>query len=179
MGFIAVVLLPVFSPPATRVAAVLFMLPFLLHFGRDFLWVSGVLRPAAAQSAVRGPRAAGDLEGTRRALRFVLPIMLRGVLAALLLVVLVQQIDSGDISLGVMIVVGMALPGVLLGAAGRILALAVLLMSGFSLQSAPANLVYWLLLLVSTLMFISGTGKYSLWKPEEWLIHHRPGEESS
>ena len=43
MGFIAVALLPIFAPPITQIAAVLFMIPVLLSFTRDFLSVTGVL----------------------------------------------------------------------------------------------------------------------------------------
>ena len=43
MGYTAVALLPVFSPPATVVAAYLFGIPFLANFALDWLTVSGVI----------------------------------------------------------------------------------------------------------------------------------------
>ncbi len=42
MGFIAVVLMPVYFPPVTQVAAWVFMLPFLANFLRDWLAVCGL-----------------------------------------------------------------------------------------------------------------------------------------
>ena len=42
-GFIAIVLWPVLSPPATMLAAVLFAIPLVASFGRDWLVVSGVI----------------------------------------------------------------------------------------------------------------------------------------
>ena len=44
MGFLAVVLWPLFSPPGTHLAASLFAVPFLLGFARDWLAVSGVIK---------------------------------------------------------------------------------------------------------------------------------------
>jgi uncharacterized protein (TIRG00374 family) len=46
MGFIAVLLWPVISPPGTHLAAVLFAAPFLTSFTLDWLAVSGWRRPA-------------------------------------------------------------------------------------------------------------------------------------
>ena len=43
MGFIAAALLPIFAPSFTQIAAVLFMIPVLLSFVRDFLSVTGVV----------------------------------------------------------------------------------------------------------------------------------------
>ena len=41
MGFMAVVMWPVFSPPFTYLAATLFAIPFLIGFARDWLMISG------------------------------------------------------------------------------------------------------------------------------------------
>jgi hypothetical protein len=45
MNFIVIMLWPIFSPPATTVAAYAFATPFLVHFLRDWLIVSGVISP--------------------------------------------------------------------------------------------------------------------------------------
>ena len=45
MGFISVILWPLFSPPGTTLAGVLFAAPLLAGFGRDWLVVSGRLAP--------------------------------------------------------------------------------------------------------------------------------------
>ena len=52
MGFVAVALWPVFLPPTTHLAATLFALPFLAGFCRDWLVVSGALRPALRETSV-------------------------------------------------------------------------------------------------------------------------------
>ncbi|RME51962.1 MAG: CDP-alcohol phosphatidyltransferase family protein, partial [Caldilineae bacterium] len=48
MGFVAVVLWPVFTPPATYMAAAVFGLPVAASFLRDWLVVSGRLQPTGA-----------------------------------------------------------------------------------------------------------------------------------
>lgn len=169
MGFIAVVLLPVFKPPATQVAAVLFMLPFIIGFLRDWLWVSGQIGRTAEQRA-------GSMNSVRTVIQIGLPLFLRLALAGLLARVLLIQSSSGESQAAILLVAGLALPALLLGAAGRIISLAVLFMSGFGLQVTPLDWGYWLILFFSILLFLFGTGRFSLWKPEEWLIYHRPGE---
>lgn len=169
MGFTGVVLLPVFTPPPTHVAAALFVMPFLVHFTRDFLWVSGNIGPRA------GGRSAAGL-GLQRAARNLLPLVIRAIEVILLVLLLVEQRRLGFSQPGIAVVAALALPALVMGAAGRVVALAVLLSTGFGLQISPAYGLYWLILLNSTLLFLVGTGRFSLWKPEEWLIHNRAGE---
>lgn len=166
MGFTAVVLLPVFRPPETHVAAVLFAAPLLIGFVRDYLWVTGVIGRRGVK-----PRRAGLGWGAGR-----LQLALRGLLAALLVNLVFHLIEQGNSQPGLLLVSALAVPLVLLGAAGRTAALAVLLMTGFAMQADPAEWRYWLILPVSTLLFFTGTGPWSLWRPEEWLIDHRAGE---
>jgi CDP-diacylglycerol---glycerol-3-phosphate 3-phosphatidyltransferase len=168
MGFIGVVLLPVFTPPATQVASTLFMLPFLIHFTRDFLWVSGRI----------GPQAGGRQSGSRwkGQVWAWLPIGLRLSQVLLLALMLAEQARAGFSMPGVTVIAALALPAIMIGVTGRLVALVVLLMTGFALQTSPLHWLYWAVLLNSTLLFIIGTGRFSLWKPEEWLIHHRAGE---
>jgi len=45
MGFLAVVLWPVFAPPATTLAAYIFGIPLLITFLRDYLIMAGWLKP--------------------------------------------------------------------------------------------------------------------------------------
>ncbi|RPJ50253.1 MAG: CDP-alcohol phosphatidyltransferase family protein, partial [Chloroflexi bacterium] len=61
MGFAGVVLLPVFEPPATWVAAWLFMVPFLIPFAYDFLAVSGWVQRRGFTLAGFGPRLRAGL----------------------------------------------------------------------------------------------------------------------
>jgi hypothetical protein len=52
----------------------------------------------------------------------------------------------------------------------------VMLMCGFVLRSSVSEGLYWAILLSGTGVLLAGTGRYSLWKPEEWLITHKAGE---
>lgn len=169
MGFVAVVLLPVYGPPATQLAAVLFMLPLLIGFVRDYLWATGRLeRPVQGQPA-RPSRM-------REQVIFYIPLALRALLVVLLVNLIVYQAQQPEPGWGKIILAGLAVLAVGMGAAGRLFALVVLLMSGFGLRAAHLEWRYWLILVFSFMLFISGTGRYSLWKPEDWLIYRRAGE---
>ena len=72
MGFLAAALWPVFSPPGTQIAALLFGFPLLFGFCRDWLYVSGVIRPAGQQ-----------VSGIGRAFERWLPVALRGLIVVL------------------------------------------------------------------------------------------------
>jgi CDP-diacylglycerol--glycerol-3-phosphate 3-phosphatidyltransferase len=171
MGFIAVILLPVFTPPATLVAATLFMIPFSIAFLRDWLTVSGVIKAAAPDR-----ENSMGLARLWSGLRSWLPSVLRIGVVVLLAVIIASEMRAPDPDLTVLLVGFVALVLVGLGALGRIAALGAMLMCGFILREAPFNGLYWALLLVGTGMFLTGTGRYSLWKPEDWLIFHRAGE---
>jgi CDP-diacylglycerol---glycerol-3-phosphate 3-phosphatidyltransferase len=169
MGFVAVILLPVFQPPATQIAAVLFMLPHIISFTSDWLTVTGWRRddpllPAAAKTWLRQWPA------------IVLPLAARGLLVVLLIGALNLQARLSAPAPEVVLVAAFAIPFLLFGAAGRVTALLVLLMSGFAVQRFPLELLYWLIIPVSAILFIAGTGRFSLWTPEDWLILHRAGE---
>lgn len=164
MGFVAVVLLPIFRPPETHAAAALFALPLLIGFVRDFLWVIGAIGRGSVPTVVQKREPAG------------LQLALRGLLAALLVNLIFHSTGQANLPPGLLIIAAVGAGLVLLGAAGRAAALAVLLMTGFALQADPMEWRYWLILPVSTLVFFFGTGVWSLWRPEEWLIDHRAGE---
>lgn len=164
MGFVAVVLLPVFRPPATWVAALFFALPFLLGFLRDWFFVSGVLNPDAARAR------------PERWMRLWGPTALRLLLVMMLAFFMLEQIGAYRVAPGIFIVGIPALLALILGAAGRFFSMMVLLMCGFILQILPFDWRVWTLMLLSTAVLTFGTGRFSLWKPEEWLIYHRLGD---
>ena len=164
MGFIAVALMPLFTPPATHVAAALFALPLLTGFVRDWFAVSGV---KASSRTVKGWRKQAGKWG---------PFALRIALGGLLAFTLVDLTRGGSAPAGALLVGGAAFVGLVLGAAGRFFGLVVLLMSGLALQAAPLDWRLWALLLLGTAVMTFGTGAYSIWRPEDWLIHHRIGD---
>ncbi len=86
MGFLGMVLWPLFSAPATTLAAALFGAQLLLSFGRDWLVVSGVLNADSDD-----PRSAAYLRWRRRAKRLLfvwMPPLLRLAGAGLALLIL-------------------------------------------------------------------------------------------
>jgi CDP-diacylglycerol---glycerol-3-phosphate 3-phosphatidyltransferase len=167
MGFIAVVLLPVFSPPATWIGAGLFALPLLVGFVRDWFYVSGVLDPG---------RSPGRIS---RMIRDWGPSLLRGGMVGVLGLILIEQLSSA-IPLPGLILVGIpALLAIVFGVAGRFFALVVLIMSVLVLQTGLNDWRFWALMLLGAAVMTFGTGRFSLWKPEEWLIYHRIGESRS
>jgi len=172
MGFLAVVLMPVYSPPATQVVAWLFMLPFLANFLRDWLVVSGL-----AWAPVSGQNVKASI--LPHFFQVVFPLIIRGLLTLLLLVLLVHLINLKPLNIGFVIITALAIPALLLGAAGRVLSLVVLLMAGFALQVAPRELLFWAVLLFSAISMMVGTGRFSLWKLEDGLLYKHAGERRS
>lgn len=172
MGVVAVVLLPVYGPPATQIAVTLFMIPFLLNFLRDWLTVSGQIRPSRVRASVL-------LSLWQRRLEEFFPLVARAALVVLLIDLLLHQLRLAAPGPGMILVALPALVALLLGAAGRLFSLAVLLMAGFGLQAAPLEWRYWAILLLGISLMMTGTGRFSLWKPEDWLIYKRAGERTS
>lgn len=168
MGFLAVILLPVFAPPATQIAAALFMLPTMVSFARDFLHVTG-LRDATAPAR----------PGLWRRAAAWLPLVLRAALIGLLASLILSRVSPGAPLPGLVLVAAVAIPALLLGITGRLAALAVVLAAGFGLRAGLNEWRLWAVLLCAILLFFIGTGKYSLWTPEDWLIDHRAGEARS
>lgn len=166
MGFVAVVLLPVFNSAVTQIASIGFMAPSLLHFWRDWLWVSGGLRQNVLSAS--SPK-------TRR-FRSLLPLFSRGLLVLLLGIFIWIELSGQGRHMTALVIASIALPVLILGLAGRITAMGVLLMVGFLLRADPRQPLYWIMLVCSALVMILGTGPYSLWSPENWLIYHRAGE---
>lgn len=158
MGFIGAALLPVFPTPVTRAAAVIFMLPLLAGFLRDWLYVSGALQPRTEK--IQWTAALKDWG----------PVGLRVVGLVLLAVGFTRPLQPGLAA-----VYALALVSFTLGAAGRIVSLAALLAAGLALKGSPADGISWALLFTCAVLMLSGTGKISLWKPEDWLIYHHVG----
>jgi CDP-diacylglycerol---glycerol-3-phosphate 3-phosphatidyltransferase len=166
MGLLAVLLMPVYSPPATYVAAWLFMLPFLINFYRDWLFVSGSMGQGNARAE----------NSSRSGWKSVLPVAVRILLVIFLLMLLITSFSQRPLAVGVILVAGLAIPALLAGAAGRLFALAVLLMTGFALQQNASQWQLWSILLLSEITLMIGTGRYSLWTPEDWLMYKQAGE---
>jgi CDP-diacylglycerol--glycerol-3-phosphate 3-phosphatidyltransferase len=160
MGVISVALWPLFTPPATTIAATLLMLPFIGGFVRDWLVVSGRIDPSSASYRSR-------TELVRRIVTHWLPVLLRaGVVAAALAEMVRLRLW----------VVGMLVLLLALGAAGRIAALGLLVLTGLVIMSGGLTPVRVALLVGTIALMFTGSGALSLWQPEDAFLRWRAGE---
>lgn len=184
MGFLAVILFPVYRPPATIIAAYVFMTPFLLMFLHDWLTVSGRLRPGSAfyrnmEKWILTPLQEG------------LPLLFRGLCVAVVSGPALQKfLDySGQAAFfreigvghpGIMVVVVgivelLTVLLILLGIAGRIAALSLMFVMGAAIMFAELNWGNGITLVSTISLVILGSGRFSLWAPEETFLRRRAG----
>jgi len=170
MSFLFVLLWPIFSPPATIVAAALFSIPFLTGFTRDWFYVSGVLHPSE------------DSDLQQSWIARWLPVGLRLGVVVLIIGQMVDRFNALPVS-GVSVfgsvwiaadVLVLILIG--LGAAGRSAAIIGLCLIGISQISIGITSLQWMLMGVYTALLYLGSGIFSIWKPEDRLIYRRAGE---
>jgi CDP-diacylglycerol--glycerol-3-phosphate 3-phosphatidyltransferase len=169
MGFVATALLPIYRPPATTIGALVFMIPLLTGFLRDWLVVSGRIKTGASQPAAWE-------EKWRCLFREVLPVVLRAVLLLSSLAVLEKAADffSGNAE-GPLYIFGpivrpiflLSVVLVSLGVMGRLAALPILLLSGLWISRQGSDPMWYLLMVAATGLLITGSGNLSLWRPEK------------
>ncbi len=183
MGLMAALMLPLFSPPATHIAATLFGLPLLIGFVKDWLYVSGVIQPVvpALQDRSHSP-------GHISQFFLILGIATRLGIAALVLLLAQRDviINPGlsssiahsiepawiDITrLAHFAVAALVVAGVL----PRIAAIIALCLLGFQQIAAPLDLSRYLLVSLYTLLIYFGPGAWTLYTPEETLFHRPAG----
>ncbi len=176
MGYLSVMLWPIVEPPATTFAGLFFLAPFLASFTRDWLVVSGAVDPHGQRYARWRMRARSIL------LRWV-PLPVR----ATLVLTLLQQWVSGDATLaegrviqdaGWPVILLQAVLGAMigLGIAGRAAAFVLLFPVGLSIAFGGFSPIRALALGSALTILILGTGKSSLWQPEESLFSQRAGD---
>jgi CDP-diacylglycerol--glycerol-3-phosphate 3-phosphatidyltransferase len=165
MGFIAAMIWPVFGPPATHLAAAVFALPFLAGFAWDWFQVSGAL------SAYNSKKQRVLSEVARWA-----PPAIRVTIGLIFLSLLIQGLVSSSFSPYLEILLTLAMLFMLLGAAGRVAALAGMLLLGILQTNVHFEPGHYLLVTAFTALLYLGSGPYSLWKPEDALIYRRAGE---
>jgi CDP-diacylglycerol---glycerol-3-phosphate 3-phosphatidyltransferase len=181
MGFVSAMLWPIFTPPGTSVAALIFAIPFLSGFLLDWLYASGVLQASTGQ----------NLASASRLLNRALPIALRLVLIAVIPVLVWERFQSYSnpdpaysaitqfspeiawLMLFTLEIIGMLL--VVIGAAGRVVSIAGLLLIGINQFYASLHPLQYLLIVLYISIIYLGTGPYSLWKPEDRLIYRQAG----
>jgi CDP-diacylglycerol--glycerol-3-phosphate 3-phosphatidyltransferase len=168
MGFVFVMLWPLFSPPGTKIVAIAFGLPLLISFLFDWLILVGLL-----------PMNIGShFPAWKDFILQKLPLAFR--LAAVILIAgqsysRWQDGDSLDLLFFSQAGVGLSFA---LGGLGRSAAILGVILLGFQQMSLPLSVSQYLLAFVYVGLLILGTGSYSLWKPEDSLLFRRAGERS-
>ena len=186
MGFISATLWPIVDRPEATLAALVFTLPFAAGFVRDGLVVSGQLHPEDE-----------FYQRWRRRLRSwaldKLPLLLRVafVLAAgaesVRLLHGTAAFESGWTAWGVneparlaaafvmlYSVGGLAL---LLGWAGRLIAFLLIFPVGLTIAATSMDATRAALLFAVLSLMLTGTGRWSLWKPSDRWFRRRAGEQ--
>ncbi len=166
MGFMAIILWPVFRPPGTILAALAFGLPFLAGFLKDWLLVSGVLKPGFGRSYQR----------IQKLCLQELPVLLRMVSAGLLIVDFFSYKTGPAPSAIQFILEALAVILLCAGAAGRVAAVLGLCLLGFFQNGSGLSLPLQALVFIYTALLYLGTGALSIWKPEERLFVRRAEE---
>jgi CDP-diacylglycerol--glycerol-3-phosphate 3-phosphatidyltransferase len=170
MGFLGAILLPVFTPPATWIAATLFGAPLLIGFVRDWLFVSGVTRA----NALTGPSRLAWMGRW-------LPVLLRAAIPGLAFGLGAFYFQSEDMvaSAGLINLLYavhlILLTLVFIGVLPRLTAIAGLCVLGFYQIFAGLTNPQITLVVVYTLILYLGGGPLSLYTPEEILFHRPAG----
>jgi CDP-diacylglycerol--glycerol-3-phosphate 3-phosphatidyltransferase len=183
MGFLMVLLWPLFGPPATVIAAYFFAIPFLLNFTRDWLFVSGVIKPNPEGKPLTLPAA--FTRWLPLALRLVVVLGLGEVL--LRWSAAFQPLAAALGRLGVqlpvlflgllLLLTALVLICTAIGAMGRTMAVLALCLTGIFLQAGAYELLPAVLIaLSSALLLFLGSGAFSAWTPEQVLFERRAGD---
>lgn len=178
-GFLVGVLWPIVSPPATTIAAGLMAAALVASFGRDWLVVSGWVDP-------KSTRYRRTMETTRRVFLGVIPVLVRLTLAAVLagtIVSLAASLRGGDARLGdggpaiaaLLVVAGLAIPALVLGAAARTASVVVLVADVLTIRAIGFGVLQGVVLSGCEMLILLGSGAGSLWTPEV-LLFRREGE---
>lgn len=174
MGFIAVVLFPLFHPPATIIAGVAFMLPVLAGFLIDWLIVSGRI----SDDSFNNHRL---LQRGEDLISYVMQPLLRLILAVTVLTIVVHIIDYhpmsvGNISNGIY-AMAICTVFILLGILGRLAALILLLLLGWLYTPVLAGFTGYIVLSATIWILVLGTGRYSLYTWDQDWVNRYDGKE--
>ena len=167
MGFLAVILWPVMAPPASLFVATLFGIPFLAGFSLDWLVVSGIVKPEGGSS----PRA----ESISYSISKSLPVLLRSGVFVVMIWVSWLELQRPARPVRLLVLEWIAALFVISGTAGRIFTTAGLILLGIGQVYAPVLPAQYLLAILYTGLLFLGSGKYSLWSPEDRAVYRQPG----
>ena len=165
MGFIFVILLPPFAPPATHLGAAVFGIPFALAFIWDWLIVSGALQPDVGN---RHPRL-------KHFTLHWLPWLPRALAVWFILPSIRTHLQNPDLQWLGFLEGGVTL-FLALGVWPRTMAIVAVCLVGANQVFAPLTIDQFALIVTYISMIFLGSGTLSLWPFEERLIYHRPGD---
>lgn len=184
MGFMMILLWPVFAPPLTYLVALMFGGPIVASFLRDWFVMIGVLDPASD-----GYRRT---HGMIRQILFVwLPLFFRYSAAALTGLILWRVFQDRTLWLtlpspfdaiaagitAVVLVLGtLAVVTAVFGVAGRITGIVFILVACVDALARGLGLDNGFVLVAAATLVMTGTGRFALWTPEEYLFNTRTGQ---
>jgi CDP-diacylglycerol--glycerol-3-phosphate 3-phosphatidyltransferase len=176
MGFVSVTLFPILKPPITTLAAIVFMIPFLLGFLRDWLVICGHIQTDACQ------RASWENKLYRSVTRWF-PLILRGFIGITGFAVatrtyaaasgLTQEMASQGLffrDFMVEVVFILLVIFVVLGLMGRISAILLGVLSGYLIIGGMHGMDGVVLFIAACCLMITGSGVLSIWTPEERIV---------
>ncbi len=169
MGFVAFILLPCFHAPLTFIIAIAFMVPVLIGFIVDWLIVSGRI-----SSTTTTQQTFNRLAGFSQTL-------FQPLLRALLFVAIVIFIFNSNLLLPTWMTLSLLIMAVatLLGAAGRVSALMLLLLVTFLQSDEEIDVIITAIIFSSTWLMLLGAGRFSLWQWDDRWVNRRDGEENN
>ncbi len=173
-GLLVGVLWPIVSPPATTIAAGLMAAALIASFGRDWLVVSGWVDPDS-----KAYRRTMDI--AQKVFLGVIPVIIRLALAAVLggaILALAASLRAGEARVGdtgpalseLMVMAGLAIPALVLGAAARTAAVVLLVADVVTIRAVGFDLPQAVILLGCGMLILLGSGAGSLWTPEVLLF---------
>jgi CDP-diacylglycerol--glycerol-3-phosphate 3-phosphatidyltransferase len=169
MGFLAVMLWPIFSPPGTHIAALFFGLPILLGFVQDWLYASGVLIPGTRPTSP-------SFQWIKRwlPLFFRFGVVILGSTYTFSNLLVLAQLPAHQVVLTIADLLVISLLAV--GITTRTAAIAGLILLGFHQVFASLSPAQILMAGGYSMILFLGGGPFSLWTPEEYLVYNRAGE---
>jgi CDP-diacylglycerol--glycerol-3-phosphate 3-phosphatidyltransferase len=186
MGYMSAMLWPIIPYPASAIAGSIFLLPFALSFGRDWLVVSGTLDPSA-------PAYLHWRSRFRTLLLDYSPLLLRIGLVITLWNRIWYKLTDFNQAVHQFVTFGFPSPHIIvplftlieliglvsisLGFAGRFASFLLIFPIGFTIIGTGQDAEGTILLITTLLIMILGTGRFSLWRPADTLFGRRAGED--
>ncbi|MFP3853912.1 MAG: CDP-alcohol phosphatidyltransferase family protein, partial [Anaerolineales bacterium] len=179
MGYLSATLWPILDRPELTLAGLIFLSAFSVSFMRDALVVGGLLDPESDAYQRWRTRL-------RRVILEWLPIGLRLAVISIIVVevprLILQTVGVMEAELpipllyiysGISILASLAM---ISGWAGRFAAFVQLFPLGLTIAASSMDAPRAFALIAVIGILILGTGRYSLWKPSEWIFSRRAGE---